>query len=291
MFTQPKECPECKATGKFFIKKGYFKNKHNAQPVPRYKCKQCGKFFSSHTGKPTEGQKKPYLNHDIFKLYASGTTQRRLAIVLGCNPKTVARKLVFIAGEARKYHEKQVADGGLTTTYAQFDEMETFEHTKLKPLSIAFAVRAKTGEIIEARVGEMNCYGKAASTSQQKYGWRQDTRDAAREDVFKMVAKCQKPNTNLTILSDAKTDYPKLAKKFVPDAEFVQVPSRIAKAGGNDAMFALNYTAAKIRNDLSRMTRKTWVTTKAQWALQAHLDLYIAWNNGYPIFKSKSGAV
>ena len=169
--------------------------------------------------------------------------------------------------------------------------METFEHTKLKPLSITFAVRAKTGEIIEARVGEMNCHGKTASLSRQKYGWRQDNRDAAREDVFTMVAKCQKPKTNLTILSDAKPDYPKLAKKFAPDAEFVQAASRIAKAGGHDAMFSLNYTAAKIRNDLSRMTRKTWVTTKAQWALQAHLDLYIAYNNGYPIFKSKSGAV
>lgn len=129
MFTKPAECPRCKATGKFYIKKGYFAGKHNHQPVPRYKCKQCGRFFSSHTGRPTEGQKKPYLNHDIFKLYASGTTQRRLAIILGCNPKTVARKLVFIASEARKYHEKQVAAGGLTTTHVQFDEMETFEHT------------------------------------------------------------------------------------------------------------------------------------------------------------------
>jgi hypothetical protein len=48
---------------------------------------------------------------------------------------------------------------------------------------------------------------------------------------------------------------------------------------------------AKIRNDLSRMARKTWVTTKKAEMLQAHLDLYIAWNNGYKIFHSKSGAV
>jgi hypothetical protein len=33
----------------------------------------------------------------------------------------------------------------------------------------------------------------------------------------------------------------------------------------------------------SRMARKTWVTTKASWALQAHLDLYIAFNNGYKL--------
>jgi transposase-like protein len=291
MFTQPKKCPsaECGAIGKFFIKKGYFKTKWNAQPVPRYRCKKCGKFFSSHTLRPTAGQKKPHLNHEIYKLYASGMTQKRLAQVLGCNPKTVARKVLFIAWEARKHHESVVAKGGLQTSYAQFDEMETFEHTRLKPLSIALAVRGKTGEIVEARVAEMNCHGKSASTSQRKYGWRTDTRDAAREDVFKMLNKCRK--STLTIISDAKTDYPKLAKKLIPDVTFVQVPSRVAKAGGPDKMFTLNYTAAKIRNDLSRMARKTWVTTKKAEMLQAHLDLYIAWNNGYKIFHSKSGAV
>lgn len=291
MPAQPKQCPSitCLATGKFFIKKGYFKCKHNHQRVPRYKCKLCGKFFGSHTGRPTAGQKKPRLNHEIFRLYASGMTQRRLAKTLDCHHKTVARKLVFIAAEARKYHEKVVSEGRLKTSYAQFDEMETFEHTKLKPLSIAFAVRVKTGEIIEAKVAEMNCHGRNAELSQQIYGLRQDTRDAAREDVFKMLAKCQK--ASLSIVSDAKADYPNIAKKFVPEAKFVQVPSRIAKSGGADKMFTLNYTAAKIRNDLSRMARRTWVTTKAQWALQAHLDLYIAYNNGYDIFDSKSGAV
>jgi len=70
MFTQPKTCPntECGATGKFFIKKGYFKTKWNAQPVSRYRCKKCGKFFSSHTLRPTVGQKKPHLNHEIYVL-------------------------------------------------------------------------------------------------------------------------------------------------------------------------------------------------------------------------------
>lgn len=111
MFTQPKVCPnsECGAIEKFFIKKGYFKTKWNAQPVPRYRCKKCGKFFSSHTLRPTAGQKKPHLNHEIYKLYASGMTQKRLAQVLGCNPKTVARKVLFIAWEARKHHEAVVA--------------------------------------------------------------------------------------------------------------------------------------------------------------------------------------
>jgi hypothetical protein len=36
-----------------------------------------------------------------------------------------------------------------------------------------------------------------------------------------------------------------------------------------------------IRADLSRMARRTWSTTKRAERLQDHLDIYIAFNNGY----------
>lgn len=42
-------------------------------------------------------------------------------------------------------------------------------------------------------------------------------------------------------------------------------------------------TAAKLRSDLSRLSRKTWVTTKKLERLQAHVDLYAAWHNGYTL--------
>jgi hypothetical protein len=32
------------------------------------------------------------------------------------------------------------------------------------------------------------------------------------------------------------------------------------------------------------MKWQTWVTAKRDYALQAHLDLYIAWNNKYDLF-------
>ncbi len=49
-----------------------------------------------------------------------------------------------------------------------------------------------------------------------------------------------------------------------------------------DPLFRLNHTCAKIRADLSRMARRrTWATTKRMWPLQNHLDIYIAYTNGY----------
>lgn len=214
-------------------------------------------------------------------------TQRRMALVLEVNRKTIVRKFLFVASLARKEHERRIAMGEIKTGFAQFDEMETFEHTRLKPLSVALAVRAKTGEIIEAQVATMNCKGRLAGVAQQKYGWREDTRDSAREDVLLAIRTCSRDT--LSIMSDKHPDYPALIKKFVPYAEHqgmkrtevVPLSKSADRRNPDAAMFTLNYTAAKIRHDLSRMARKVWVTTKRRDRLQAHLDLYIAWNNGY----------
>ena len=79
-------------------------------------------------------------------------TQRRMALVLGVNRKTVIRKFLFLAALTRQFHKAYVQKGLLSTHHAQFDEMESFEHTRLKPVTIAVVVNAKSGEIIDAKV-------------------------------------------------------------------------------------------------------------------------------------------
>jgi transposase-like protein len=284
-------CPTCGVLSEngepFYIKKGYYTTKWNRLPVPRYKCNACGVLFSSHTFLETYRQKKPHLNQQVFKWYASATTQRRMAKVLQINRKTVVRKFLFMAELARAEHERRVSMGKLKTSFVQFDEVETFEHTKLKPLSVTVAVRAKTGEIIEAQVGTMQCKGHLAEIAQTKYGPRDDTRDAARIEVLKKIRACSRDR--LTIASDELPVYGSMVKALVPHADHQAF--KAAKAdpmSGNrrnvkDRLFAVNLVAAKFRHDLSRMARRTWVTTKLLKRLQAHLDLYIAYNNGYKL--------
>ena len=164
---------KCLCGSENYIKRGYYRPRsNNYQPIPRYECRVCHKTFSRQTDSVTHRQKKPYLNQEILKWYSSNVTQRRMAKVISCNRKTIVQKFLFMAWLARQEHERRIKVGELKTGYVQFDEMETFEHTRLKPLSIAIAVRAKTGEIIEAQVAEMNCHDKAAKLSQFKYGWR-----------------------------------------------------------------------------------------------------------------------
>ena len=48
-----------------------------------------------------------------------------------------------------------------------------------------------------------------------------------------------------------------------------------------DELFTINNTFAKMRNDMNRLSRTTWNTTKKEIGLETHIWLYVAWNNGY----------
>jgi hypothetical protein len=210
-----------------------------------------------------------------------------MALVLGINRKTVVRKFLFMARLARRAHRQHGAAENPKVPFAQFDEMESFEHTRLKPLSIALAVQAETGTILHARVATMPCKGPMATIALRKYGWRQDTRPRARRQT--LLALKIRAAESLTLLTDCHPAYPRLIKNLLPRATHIPVKRTAAiprirttdRKNPNDPLFTLNYTAAKLRHDLSRLARKVWVTTKKKERLQAHLDLYIAWNNGY----------
>ena len=298
MFFRPPHCPnrDCQhhagAPANFCINKGSYPTKHDRQTVPRYQCKACKKTFGSRTFSPTARQHKPAVNEPLGKLLSSGVTLRRAAKILGLARVTVRRKFGWLARMARKRHAAALKSENAKSAYIQFDEMETFMGNKMRPLSIALAVRPKNGQIISARVAAMNCHGRLALKAMSLYGPQVDTRPRARTNVLRVVGSIAK--ASITVATDGNGAYGPAIKAALPQAKhlvhiggrskvLLQHPGPPQKKGKQafDPLFKLNHTCAKIRADLSRMARRTWATTKRMWALQYHLDLYIAYNNGY----------
>lgn len=266
------------------MKRGYFTTRWNGQPVPRYFCKGCGKSFSSHTRRATYRQKKPYLNEPIYQLYNSTMTQRRIARVLKINRKTVVRKFLFLSLQARQAHERWLAQ--YRTSRVQFDEMETFEHTRLKPVSLALCVD-ESHKILDLQAGSMPYRGKLSRFAFRKYGPRKDERPQMRKRVLTRLRSCEP----LTLTTDQHPSYPAAIAKTLPWATHIAHKAREgrefkpqgSRRNVDDPLFALNHTASKLRHDMSRLLRKVWVTTKKVERLQAHLDLYLAFHNGYSL--------
>lgn len=263
---------------------GFFRRAASQKPIQRFFCFDCGRGFSDATFTFEYRQRRRELNKPIFMALASNVSMRRAATIVVTNRKTVDRRLIYFDRVARDYHDNLLA-GLEPQKNIQFDDMETSEHTKLKPLAIPLVVTHPNRIIISYDVAEMPAKGHLAALSVKKYGRRQDLRAAAWANVLSRAATVTTPT--VVISSDSHKRYPEMIRKHLPDAEHVQVNSRRAcvagqgelKKGGFDPIFSINHTAAMLRANINRLIRKTWCTTKRKDRLLCHISLYVLWHN------------
>ena len=208
---------------------------------------------------------------------------RRCAKILRIHRTTVARKLAFLAHLARLRQERFQASwiGELL----QFDEMETFVHTKWKPVSLPLIVDPLTRKILAREVALMPARGTEAAKARAKYGPRRDERTPALNRLFASLGDQGRKIKHLT--SDENPRYPPIVRRHCPEAHHQQVKGKRGalvgqgelKKIGFDPLFALNHTCAMIRDNVSRFRRKTWATSKTLTGLRDHLDLYVDFHN------------
>jgi len=285
------QCPHCKTPYKrsrksnsVIIKDGSFSRRSDRKRVQRYFCKPCLKHFSSATLSPCYRQKKRHLNSKIARLLSSVVSLRESARILNINRKTVDRKLLFMGQRAQLQlnyfnlkHPKATA--------VLFDDLETFEHTKCKPLSIGLMVEERTRRILGYSVAQMPAKGLLAKISVKKYGKRKDERPQKRAELFSAMKLLVEDRA--LIKSDECPYYFKYMKRFFPEAIHKTFKGRASSIGGQgelkkigfDPLFSLNHTCATLRARVSRLIRKTWCTTKKPERLNLHLAIVCLHHN------------
>lgn len=268
-----------------WVRHGSFYRTSDSRWVFRWKCQVCRKTFSQATLHPCFRQKKRRVNHSLFELLASGVSLRRSARILGVHRTTVARKFRFIAQQCRQKNAlflKQFESDPFSEIV--FDEMETFEHSKFKPLSIAVAVSSGR-HVLAVEVAQMPARGPLAAKSREKYGFRKDQRPAALKKMLQALVPFTRPDA--LFKSDQKPSYPIALRRIFPHARHITTKGGRAAVVGQgelkkltwDPIFALNHTAAMFRANMNRLFRRTWCTTKIADGLRDHLAIYIYFHN------------
>lgn len=167
----------------------------------------------------------------------------------------------------------------------EFDDLETFEHTKCKPLSVTLMVEYRTRRILGFEVAQMPAKGRLAHIARKKYGPRADHRSQARKKLFQEMQSLVHPLA--TLRSDSNPYYLGDVKRFFPKARYETIlGSRGAITGQGelkkikwDPIFSLNHTCAMLRAHINRLFRKTWCTTKKKDQLAGHIALYALEHN------------
>ena len=267
---------------------GHFHRRSDSKRVQRYHCNRCHSSFSSATFREEYWQKKRQLNFQIFRDWVSGVSQRRLARNYHLSRTTISRKLEFLG---RKYLRAFLNENRLRpkASVVVFDDMETFEHTKCKPLSITLAVEEKTRRILSFEVSQMPAKGPLAKIAEKKYGLRKDMRSVGRRRLFTSLKDFVVPNA--LFKSDENPFYPKDLQRAFPDATHQTFKGRRGSIVGQgelkkirwDPLFSLNHTCAMFRANVNRLFRKTWCTTKVAENLSLHLAMYAYFHNKFLI--------
>lgn len=267
-----------------WVSKGRYWRKSDGRWISRWECTLCRISFSQSTLDACYRQKKRRLNIHIYRLFSSGVSQRRIAKLLHIHRTTVIRKIRFLAMQARQRHQMFLKSFNVPLTEVQFDDMETFEHSKLKPLSITMAV-TKERKILGAVVSQMPAKGLLAKRSVDKYGPRRDRRSVA----LKALLRTLRPITDshAVFRSDQNPHYPFALKRCFPNAVHITtkglrgcvVGQGELKATAWDPIFSLNHTAAMLRANMNRLFRQTWCTTKTRQGLKDHLAIFIDYFN------------
>ena len=286
-------CPFCQKRDRI-KKRGFFtKRSTRTLKVQRFQCHRCKKSFSDQTGKLSYRDKKPHLNQQIYRTICSGVSQTRTAINLGTTRITVATKISKLARHARRDHRIWQLQQS-TADEIQFDEMETFEHSKCKPVSIAIAVNKKTRAIIAAIPATMPAKGSLAKISYEKYGKRPDKRKYALRKLMEEI-RLSYTAVNFCIRTDKKLSYKTFTKNYFPHTPHLTTKGKRGcvvgqgelKAVAFDPIFTLNHNCAMLRDNLKTLTRKTWCTIKKMCRFFDLLDLYVHFHNQFVVAKVK----
>jgi transposase-like protein len=282
-------CPVCEIKPDYIsdfrtvVRFGSFWRKSDSKPVKRFRCLLCEKTFSSATKDACFKQKKRQKNLALKELLASGVSHRRSAKLLRINRKTVKRRLLFF-GEV--FGKKLTFENAFLKVHEmQFDDLETFEHTKCKPLSVLLAVDGPTRRILGFRVAQMPAKGLLAKKAIKKYGPRADERSQMRKSLFGELQPIVQPGS--IIRSDSNPYYVHDVKSYFPLSHHIPCVGKRGAITGQgelkkivfDPIFSLNHTCAMLRANICRLIRKTWCTTKRKECLKAHLAIYADYHN------------
>jgi transposase-like protein len=284
------QCPYCKTrrssqSGFRKIRRtGRFWRKSDGQWVIRFWCMLCKKGFSSATHHPCYRQNKRHKNQLVRKLLSGGMSQREVARVLRLNRKTVVRKLLYWAQIGKEtLHQAQFKYPRCIEV--EFDDLETFEHTKCKPLSVTLMVEYKSRRILDFQVSKMPAKGKLAAIARKKYGPRPDERPRGRKILFERLKPMLHPTA--IIRSDSNPHYVQDVKCYFPSCIHEQILGVRGAVTGQgelkktkyDPLFSLNHSYAMLRANINRLIRKTWCTTKRPDRLAAHIYMYTLTHN------------
>ena len=293
MSFSPDRCPyeDCQARDSgdtaFFHHWGSFTPNCRNQSVPRFRCRKCKRTFSRQTFRHDFRQRLLHIEGPLLRQFVSGTGIRQSARILGVNRKTVARKLKRLSEQCHAIHDS-LAKRLRGTMHWQFDELETFETSRLTmPVTMGALIDVKSRFIIEQENGTMAARGNLSEHGKQlaerhdrQFGKRRCQSREIVAAIFSRAAERLSSEATVRLTTDRKKSYPRIAKETLGEqlTKHRRVSGKLPRGPGS-TLHPINLTLAMLRDGMGRLRRRSWLASKCRVWLRRHAWIYVAYRN------------
>ncbi len=289
-FTPPRcpnrRCPmHLRPLPAFYIRRGSYQPRCRELPVQRFRCRACKRNFSRQTFRLDYRDKRPECNEQVLKLLVSATGLRQIGRVTRLSVHGVQYKFRKIARGMRQMNRNLLRRLPAKRFAFLLDEFETFEHSSILPLTVPTLIDRESFAILAVAVAPIRRVSKLGSPRrnwlmrhEREHGKRPDR---SRACVRKVLGRLQRLLGNLPadMITDEKPLYAALLRRMFRGQVAQQTVSSRQPRTTYNPLFRINLTEEMLRDNVGRMRRRSWLVSKNQKQLRAHLEVYAAWRN------------
>ena len=271
----------------FCARHGHYTARCRSHPVPRFRCRHCGRTFSRQTFRMDYRDHRPDLNARLLRALASGLGLRQSARNLGLSRRCTELKFRKIARHLRRLNlnlRQPLQDGARF----QLDELETYEGRRnTRPLSVPVLIETHSRLVIWAEAATLRPSGKmtparraAIAQDERRYGPRRDRSPRSLRRTLQRGAQLAGRLGRVVLDTDEKSSYPRLAAEAFGKRRLLhqQTHRRLPRTTWNP-LFPIHHTEALARDLMGRLRRESWLVSKKRRYLDLALQVFMAYRN------------
>lgn len=286
----------------WFIRAGFRPTKV-VGPVARFRCKLCGKGFSSRTFDIDYWTHRSIDYLAIQKLLVGGSGIRQSCRSLGVSTRLLANRHLRLTRQAIALHSQALEHYQLSESLV-FDGFESFAYSQYHPNNLHLLVTAKSQFVLGLHGAPLRRKGRMTEKQRRRRGEIEQAWRAPPNAIYKsckglLTNGCdlafQSRHLPVKIISDEKKEYAWALERTKPygawreDGTLVhtQISSKASRTLANP-LFPVNYLDRQLRKDLAEHVRESVRFAKRlEHSLERTL-VHLMHHNYFKVFRSRS---
>jgi transposase-like protein len=288
--------PDCYFHGRdrdrwHFIRAGFFSRECEPRRIQRYRCRHCGRYFSTQTFSTSYWLKRPELLLPIAHRLLACSGNRQIAREFSVSHTTILGQAARLGRHCLLFHQLMRPKDPIGEPIA-LDSFISFEYSQYWPCAFHLAAGRESHffygftDSPQRRSGRMTKHQKCRRAELEKQFGRPDPR-AVEHDVATLLETIAPRRQKLTVHTDEHQDYPRAIRRARHlDVRHETISSRAARTARNP-LFDVNLLDLLIRHGDASHKRETIAFAKRRQASIERMALLLVWRNYSKYFSER----